>query len=71
MFVPGDRLKYWAVGMKQHGIGTLFPSDSEEYRRKTLFAGKTARSGWKSEIGRARFQEAGLNHPKVSGPIVR
>lgn len=69
MFVPGNRLKYLAEGVKQHGIGALFSCDSDEYHRKTLFRSKTG-DYWKREIGRAPFQEVGNGHRGASGPII-
>lgn len=69
LFVPGERLKYAAEEINSAGIGNLFPWDSEEAKRKTLFRGKSLEVGWKREIGRAPFQEVGYNHRGSSGPI--
>jgi hypothetical protein len=69
LFIPGERLKYAADETKSSGMGNLFPWDSEEAKRKTLFLGKSPKEGWKREIGRAPFQEVGYNHRNPSGPI--
>lgn len=71
MFVPGERLKYLADGVKQVGLGPLWYSSSEEERPKTLFREKVNGQPhrWIKQIGRALFQEVGNGHRGASGPI--
>lgn len=68
MFVPGERLKYWAEGVNQHGIGTLWHGTHEPWIKKNLFH-KGGMYGKLKDIGRSPFQEVGNGHRGASGPI--
>lgn len=71
MFVPGDRLKYLARGVKFEGLGRPFHLDNLEEAKKTMFGSDPGLPHkWHKQIGRVAFQESGKNHPRTSRPII-